>query len=140
MCILHNFPSSITHTIQWARDRFEGMFYNPFIEAQAFLSQPDFRVQKFSDANAEVSYTELKKAIELAQNLKSVLSESPKSFDDCIKWARIKFQDLYFDAILQLLYFFPKDSKSTSGEPFWSGNKRAPEPIVFDHGNVWIGF
>jgi ubiquitin-activating enzyme E1 len=34
-----------------------------------------------------------------------------------------------------LLYNFPKDSKSSSGALFWSGPKRAPDPLKFDINN-----
>ena len=29
ICTLKNFPNAIEHTIQWARDMFEGLFRNP---------------------------------------------------------------------------------------------------------------
>jgi ubiquitin-activating enzyme E1 len=37
--------------------------------------------------------------------------------------------------VQQLLYNFPKDSMTNSGTPFWSGPKRAPEPLKFDPNN-----
>jgi len=42
------------------------------------------------------------------------------------------FEDLYNNSIQQLLFNFPKDSVTSSGQPFWSGPKRAPTPIIFD--------
>ena len=48
----------------------------------------------------------------------------------------MKFEDLYSNTIQQLLYNFPKDAVTSSGQPFWNGPKRAPDAIVFDTENV----
>ena len=61
-----------------------------------------------------------------------LVTEKPQNFDDCIEWARMQFEKQYNNAIQQLLYNFPKDSKTASGQPFWSGPKRAPDPLKFD--------
>lgn len=37
ICTLKNFPNAIEHTIQWARDAFEGLFSNPAETANQFL-------------------------------------------------------------------------------------------------------
>lgn len=34
-----------------------------------------------------------------------------------------------------MLYNFPKDSVTSSGALFWSGPKRAPDPVLFDVDN-----
>lgn len=31
-----------------------------------------------------------------------------------------------------MLAIFPKDHKDSHGQPFWSGPKRAPDPLTFD--------
>jgi ubiquitin-activating enzyme E1 len=64
-----------------------------------------------------------------------LVEDKPLSVEDCIKWARIQFEKQYNNAIQQLLYNFPKDSVSSSGQPFWSGPKRAPDPLKFDPKN-----
>lgn len=65
----------------------------------------------------------------------SLLTKKPLSFDDCIVWARLKFQELFHDMIKQLLYNFPPDQVTSSGAPFWSGPKRCPSVHVFDADN-----
>ena len=40
---------------------------------------------------------------------KSLVDERPKEFADCVKWARMQFQEYYHNTIQQLLYNFPKD-------------------------------
>lgn len=38
ICTLKNFPNAIEHTIQWARDMFEGLFRNPAENAAQYGS------------------------------------------------------------------------------------------------------
>lgn len=47
----------------------------------------------------------------------------------------MQWQDLYSNQISQLLYNFPPDQTTSSGQPFWSGPKRCPEPLTFDANN-----
>lgn len=51
---------------------------------------------------------------------------------DCVKWARLHWQDQYSNQIRQLLFNFPPDQLTSSGQPFWSGPKRCPQPLTFD--------
>jgi len=44
---------------------------------------------------------------------------------------RLKFEKEYNHRINQLLHNFPKDAMTNEGVPFWSGPKRAPEPLTF---------
>lgn len=54
------------------------------------------------------------------------------SFEACVKLAKNQFNSYYDHSIKDLLSIFPKDHKDKSGQPFWSGPKRAPSPISFD--------
>ena len=54
------------------------------------------------------------------------------TFDQCVVWARLRFQEMFFNSISQLLHNFPHDQIDSHGNPFWSGHKRAPSPLVFD--------
>lgn len=65
-----------------------------------------------------------------------LVTDKPLTFDECIVWARIQFEDLFNNSIRQLLYNFPKDSVTSTGAMFWSGPKRAPTPITYDGENV----
>lgn len=56
-------------------------------------------------------------------------------FEDCVKWARVHFEEQYSNQIRQLLFNFPPDQTSSTGQPFWSGPKRLPEAIDFDPDN-----
>lgn len=65
-----------------------------------------------------------------------MLKKKPKSFDDCIEWARLKFEKLYNHDPKQLLHVYPLDAKTNEGSLFWSLPKRPPTPIIFDPKNI----
>ncbi|KAI9193586.1 uncharacterized protein BJ171DRAFT_251536 [Polychytrium aggregatum] len=127
ICTLKNFPNAIEHTIQWARDQFEGLFRSPAESVNLYLSTPDFIEQTMKQSGSQK---------ETFENILSFLvTAKPLTFDECIAWARLKFEEYFHNNILQLLYNFPKDAITSSGTPFWSGPKRAPDAIVFDANN-----
>ncbi|KAJ5327224.1 uncharacterized protein N7506_010326 [Penicillium brevicompactum] len=124
MCTLKSFPNRIEHTIAWARDIFQTYFVGPPESVNMYLSQPDYIQQTLKQAGNE------KQTLEHLRDF--LVTEKPLTFDDCIVWARQQFEAQYNNAIQQLLYNFPRDSKTSSGQLFWSGPKRAPTPLKFD--------
>lgn len=42
ICTLKNFPNAIEHTLQWARDEFEGLFRQTAEHAAQYLQDPHF--------------------------------------------------------------------------------------------------
>ena len=55
------------------------------------------------------------------------------SFETCVGAARAIFDEDYDHNIKDLLHLFPKDhADAETGVLFWSGPKRAPEPVEFD--------
>ncbi|GLD93074.1 hypothetical protein PINS_up001666 [Pythium insidiosum] len=124
ICTLKNFPNAIEHTLQWARDWFEGEFFQAPSDVNQYLAGGDFMKQLNEQQNTK---------LETLDRLKqSLVDQKPLSFEECIAWARLKFEDLFSNQIKQLLYNFPLDQVTTSGTPFWSGPKRPPTPITFD--------
>ncbi|EGF81957.1 hypothetical protein BATDEDRAFT_19117 [Batrachochytrium dendrobatidis JAM81] len=124
ICTLKNFPNAIEHTIQWARDMFEGMFRTPADNVNLYLSQPNYIDNLHRQGGNHVDT--------LQSILAFLVTARPLSFDECIVWARMKFEEHFNNTIQQLLYNFPKDSVTSTGMPFWSGPKRAPTAVVFD--------
>lgn len=61
-----------------------------------------------------------------------MIDERPLSFADCVKWARFHFEENFVNQIKQLLFNFPPDQQTTTGQPFWSGPKRCPVPMIYD--------
>ncbi|KAH6635587.1 hypothetical protein B0J18DRAFT_419199 [Chaetomium sp. MPI-SDFR-AT-0129] len=127
MCTLRSFPNRIEHTIAWARELFETSFVKPAETANLYLTQPNYLETTLKQGGNEKATLET-----LVDYLKN---ERALTFEDCVQWARTLFEKQYNNAIQQLLYNFPKDSTSSTGTPFWSGPKRAPDPLKFDAGN-----
>ncbi|KAH8300140.1 hypothetical protein KR044_010469, partial [Drosophila immigrans] len=125
ICTLKNFPNAIEHTLQWARDSFEGVFKQAAENAAQYISDAQFteRILKLPGIQPLEILESVKKAL---------LDDKPKSFADCVEWARLYWEDQYANQIKQLLFNFPPDQVTSSGAPFWSGPKRCPEPLVFD--------
>eukprot|EP00741_Cyanophora_paradoxa_P000064 tig00000057_g61.t1 len=125
ICTLKNFPYAIEHTIQWARDQFEGLFKQGADETNSYLNGPDAFLAALEKRNA----SEKVATIEVLRQC--LLKSKPSTFEDCIVWARLKFEELYDNMIRQLLYSLPLDMITSSGVPFWSGPKRPPAPVPF---------
>ncbi|KAL2120398.1 hypothetical protein VTJ04DRAFT_4425 [Mycothermus thermophilus] len=127
MCTLRSFPNRIEHTIAWARELFETSFVKPAETVNLYLTQPNYLETTLKQGGNEKATLEM-----LVDFLKN---ERALTFEDCVQWARLLFEKQYNNAIQQLLYNFPKDSVTSSGTPFWSGPKRAPDPLKFDPNN-----
>ncbi|KAF0690396.1 Aste57867_18231 [Aphanomyces stellatus] len=118
ICTLKNFPNAIEHTLQWARDWFEGVFFQTPNDVNAYITTADFVAKNIhTDAVERV--------------FQSLVTEKPATFHDCIKWARLQFEAMFCNSLKQLLHNFPLDQVTTSGTPFWSGPKRPPTPLNF---------
>ena len=132
-CTLRSFPNKIDHTIAWAKEKFHNYFVGPPETVNLYISQPNYIDETLKQAGNEIPTLE---------SLRDYLvTEKPQGADDCIVWARKQFENEYNNAIQQLLYNFPKDSTTSSGAPFWSGPKRAPDPLKFDASNpTHMGF
>lgn len=126
LCTLRSFPSKIDHTIAWAKSLFQGYFYDGPENVNMYLSQPNF-VEQTLKQNGDVKG--------ILESISDSLLNKPQDYEDCIRWARMEFQKKFNYDIKQLLYNFPADSKTSNGEPFWSGAKRAPVPLEFDINN-----
>lgn len=124
ICTLKNFPNAIEHTLQWARDEFEGLFRQAAEHAAQYLRDPHFL-----DRTLKLPGSQPLDAIESVRN---AINERPLSFDDCVTWARLHWEAQYANQIKQLLYNFPPYMPTVSGAPFWSGPKRCPSPLEFD--------
>ncbi|XP_053627088.1 ubiquitin-like modifier-activating enzyme 1 [Cherax quadricarinatus] len=128
LCTLRSFPNCIEHTLQWARDMFEGEFcHSPEITRQ-YLEDNDFlkRSSKLSDYDYQ----------SILRNLKSSLEDdAPHNFSDCIAWARRHWETNFRNQIVQLLEYFPPNYVTSTGSHFWSGSKRCPHPLKYDAEN-----
>lgn len=124
VCTLKNFPNQIQHTLQWARDWFEGAFKQTADEVDSYLSMPSAQYLESLQPNTKMETLRVVR--------KALMEERPTTFEDCVTWARLTFEQLFNNQIRQLLYNFPPDQVTSSGTKFWSGSKRCPQPIQFD--------
>nr|XP_056713428.1 ubiquitin-like modifier-activating enzyme 7 [Euleptes europaea] len=127
LCTLRHFPTTIQHTLQWARDQFDGLFRMAAETVNKFLGDPSFLVSQ------EVE------ALEMFELVQASLQEKPHSWRDCVAWARRLWERLFSHDIQQLRHNFPPDHKTISGLPFWSGPKRCPEKLDFNFSNTTHG-
>lgn len=125
MCTVHSFPHNIDHCLTWARSEFEGLLEKTPNEVNSFLSNPAqyaAAMRKAGDAQAR----------ELLERVSECLGkERCITFEDCITWARLRFEDYFSNRVKQLTFTFPEDASTSTGTPFWSAPKRFPRPLQF---------
>ncbi len=127
VCTLKSFPYLIEHTLQWARDAFEGEFtlvpdaVNRWLERSSYLD--DLRRD---------SPDELVKAVEAVHESLWGRSAANSLAIDCVAWALRRFDMWFVRNIRVLLKQFPADHLTENGEPFWTGTRRRPSIKAFD--------
>ncbi|CAL1609434.1 unnamed protein product [Knipowitschia caucasica] len=134
LCTLKNFPHRIEHTLQWARDQFEGLFKQVPENVMMYLKDEDFINRALGRGEVEA----LQMFSEVWSSLVDLSSggKHPESWDHCVHWARQQWETQFNNDIKQLLHCFPPDELTTHGLRFWSGTKRCPHPLTFDPSNV----
>jgi len=125
ICTLKNFPNAIEHTLQWARDMFEGLYTQAPLTASQYIEEVGFKDKVLAMPGAQ--------PVENLETVAQILvKERPSNYYDCVAWARLLWQKLFHNDIAQLLHNFPPDQVTSSGSPFWSGPKKCPKSLVFD--------
>ena len=133
MCTLRNFPTLITHCIEWARDYFDGCFINILRDLKKFCENKDNfykDLQKNSNIDYQIKYLE-----KIIKYSKLVLEQN---YDDCLEISFNDYLQKFNNDIIQILTDNPPDSLNEDGSKFWSANKRVPIPIPFDIENKLI--
>ena len=136
VCTLKNFPYSISHTIQWGCDLFDGLFARRPKQANQYANV-------LASEGIEAVESTLKHELgeEAAQNVAEELGEdlvllsgTPDSSEvrtRAITWAIGLARRLFHDSILKLLSQHPIGSLDEDGEPFWSGSRKPPTVLKF---------
>ncbi|GMY10542.1 ubiquitin-activating enzyme e1 1 [Fagus crenata] len=125
MCTVHSFPHNIDHCLTWARSEFEGLLEKTPAEVNAYLSNPS----EYGTAMINAGDAQARDNLERVQECLD--KERCETFQDCITWARLKFEDYFANRVKQLIYTFPEDAATSTGAPFWSAPKRFPQPLQF---------
>ncbi|XP_025740593.1 ubiquitin-like modifier-activating enzyme 7 isoform X2 [Callorhinus ursinus] len=121
VCTLRHFPSTVEHTLQWARDEFEGLFC---LSAEI--------INRHHQELTSLAETDGPQELTLLEEVLGVLRERPQTWQDCVVWALGHWQRRFHYGIMQLLSCFPPDKVLEDGTLFWSGPKQCPEPLEFD--------
>ena len=135
MCTVHSFPHNIDHCLTWARSEFEGLLEKTPAEVNAFLSNPTEYASAMRNAGDAQARDNLERVLECLER------ERCETFQDCITWARLRFEDYFVNRVKQLIFTFPEDAATSTGAPFWSAPKRFPHPLQFsaaDAGHLYF--
>eukprot|EP00270_Netrium_digitus_P011470 TRINITY_DN3658_c0_g2_i1.p1 TRINITY_DN3658_c0_g2~~TRINITY_DN3658_c0_g2_i1.p1 ORF type:complete len:761 (-),score=244.34 TRINITY_DN3658_c0_g2_i1:199-2184(-) len=125
MCTVHSFPHNIDHCLTWARSEFEGLLEKTPSEANSFLEKP----AEYIAAAKTAADAHAREALERVVDV--LLTDRSHAFQDCIKWARLRFEDYFANRVKQLTFTFPEDALTSTGSLFWSAPKRFPKPLIF---------
>ncbi|KAL9265455.1 Ubiquitin-activating enzyme E1 1-like protein [Drosera capensis] len=125
MCTVHSFPHNIDHCLTWARSEFEGLIEKVPTEVNAYLSNPGEYTSSMRNAGDAQARDTLERVLDCLDR------ERCDTYQDCITWARLKFEDYFANRVKQLTYTFPEDAATSTGAPFWSAPKRFPRPLQF---------
>lgn len=124
MCTLKMFPEETIHCVEWAREKF-GTLYNLKPKNLQKILEEGESVDPISSEDIQ----SLKKCVKM-------LNKRPKSFGECVEYARLQFEKLFSHAVRQLIYTYPLDAKTKEGNLFWTLPKRPPTHIEFDKNNL----
>uniref|UniRef100_A0A8C4HJS6 E1 ubiquitin-activating enzyme n=1 Tax=Dicentrarchus labrax TaxID=13489 RepID=A0A8C4HJS6_DICLA len=136
ICTLKNFPNAIEHTLQVSR--LPHVSCLPCHSKETMLhhcSHDTYGIDpKFMERTLKLPGAQPVEVLEAVY--KSLVTDCPHSWADCVAWARNHWQCQYSNNIRQLLHNFPPDQVHIhSGAPFWSGPKRCPHPLDFSTNN-----
>jgi hypothetical protein len=106
------FPEEAIHCVEWARDQF----------GKKFTQMPKALNKRIEEAKNGEDNNDIK----LTKKAIKWLKQIPKTFDDCLKIARDKYNKVFVLNIKQLLYSYPLDKKDKNGKLFWTLPKRPP--------------
>ena len=126
VCVLHHFPHNIQHCLTWGRSEFNGNFEVAPSEVNKYLEDSDY-VKTLREA--QIAEGDIKEKLEV---ISKVIKHPCKTFEDCVRWARLEFEENFVNRIVELTHNLPRDYKTSTGAPFWSPPKRFPTPVRFN--------
>ena len=135
-CTIHNFPHTIEHCLVWAKSEFTGLFETAPTETSRLLEagSPEAYVDALRSSGASVGdiLNNLRGDKTWGGGIAAIVNEIPQSFDDCVRWARHKWE-VYASSMIKLLVSrFPEDATTSEGGRFWTAPKRFPHALEFD--------
>jgi ubiquitin-activating enzyme E1 len=133
LCTLKSFPYRIEHTIQWAKDWFDGHFSKIPANCNQYIKS---KGQFIDSLDPNLKLRMLNGVLDFFTGVGAtpdpIMGGYAKNFTDCIVWARLRFQQLFSNDIEQLTYNLPPEKVNENGTRFWSGTKRCPNSMQFN--------
>ena len=126
-CVLGNFPHTFAHASKWSRNLFETLFEEAPRKTNAYLREPGYVAETLNAPGRDA----LVRLADLKELHASLVADRPLGLGECVRWARMRFDDLFVEGPRRMLESFPTTQRTSSGLPFWSGTKRCPEPLTF---------
>ncbi|XP_036905588.1 ubiquitin-like modifier-activating enzyme 7 isoform X3 [Sturnira hondurensis] len=120
VCSVRHFPSTARHTLQWARDEFEGLFRR----SAETINCHRQALASLADGKPEL--------LPLLQVAVGVLRQRPRNWRDCVLWALGHWQLCFHQGVKRLLRHHPPDEVLEDGTRFWSRPRQCPQPLEFD--------
>ncbi|PKA67105.1 Ubiquitin-activating enzyme E1 1 [Apostasia shenzhenica] len=121
---VHSMPHNIDDCLAWARSEFESLLEKAPIDVNNFLSNP-------TEFAASIRRAGNSLARELLERVLECLEVRCETFEDCIKWARLKFEDYFTNCVKQLQFAFRVDSASITGASIQCAPKHFLRPLQF---------
>jgi ubiquitin-activating enzyme E1 len=121
LCTIKNFPYLIDHTIQWARDLFEGYFVKAPENYMRYKNNPHIK-NKLAESEQ----------CEIAKDVNFICNNIACDSEDCILFAYKIWHELFRDQVYHLREKFPENNMTKENIPFWSGTKKFPQLFEFN--------
>lgn len=87
---------------------FEGLFRQSAESAAFYLVDP-----KFIERTLKLAGSQPLETLEAVK--RALVDERPISFEQCVHWARLHWQEQYHNQIKQLLFNFPPEQETSTG-------------------------
>ena len=122
MCTLPSFPHNIDHCLTGLDPSSRVSSKSP-AEANAYLAGTSTLRRRDPLA--------MPRRVRTREAAERLLTSRCATYEDCIAWARTRFQEAFYDKIAQLTFTFPEDAVTSTGSPFWSAPKRFPRVVNY---------
>eukprot|EP00915_Cephaloidophora_sp_WS-2016_P001113 GHVH01001531.1.p1 GENE.GHVH01001531.1~~GHVH01001531.1.p1 ORF type:complete len:1077 (+),score=148.69 GHVH01001531.1:62-3292(+) len=128
LCTLKNFPYLIDHCLQWSRDTFQGIFSDVADDLiLAIKSFSEYSTKLKAEGFPKMQIERTRSAMSLQE---FAAAPSPET---ALQLSLNLFMQFHNYPLNQLIYNYPQDHVTEEGSRFWSGTKRFPKALDFDH-------
>jgi molybdopterin/thiamine biosynthesis adenylyltransferase len=110
VCTVKAFPTQIEHTIQWAKMKFSMEFQDKPTEVSKYFGDDSF-IPEMARTKGPVLRT-------LKHVISALSTWRVQSMEDCVRWARVRFEKLFNHFPRNLLLVYPMDHRNTDGSAF----------------------